>query len=49
MALLSEKDREAISEHFEKLTMDVPVTLTKAPGKSDTEEILKELAVLRQG
>lgn len=46
MALLSENDREAISEHFEKLTRDVPVTLTKAPGKSDTEEILKELAGL---
>ncbi len=46
MALLSQSDREAITEHFEKLTMDVPVTLTKAPGKSDTEEILNELAGL---
>lgn len=46
MALLSESDREAIKEHFEKITRDVPVTLTRAPGKCDTEDILNELADL---
>lgn len=46
MALLSDSDREAIKGHFEKMTMDVPVTLTRAPGDSDTEEILNELAEL---
>ena len=46
MALLSDSDREAIKGHFEKITMDVPVTLTRAPGDSDTEEILKELTEL---
>ncbi len=46
MALLSDSDREAIKGHFEKITMDVPVILTRAPGDSDTEEILKELTEL---
>jgi len=46
MALLTESDREAIRGHFEKITGDVPVTLTRAPGESDTEAILSELAEL---
>ncbi len=46
MALLSDSDREAIKGHFEKITTDVPVTLTRAPGDSDTEDILNELAAL---
>jgi len=46
MALLSDSDREAIRGHFGKITDDVRVTLTKSPGKNDTEEILTELAEL---
>ncbi len=46
MALLSENDRNAIKGHFEKMTREVPVSLAKAPGKCDTEEILKELSEL---
>jgi len=46
MALLSDSDREAIKGHFKKITRDVPVTLTRAKGHSDTEEILNELAEL---
>lgn len=46
MALLSDGDRDAIRGHFQKITREVPVTLTKSPGDSDTQEILKELAEL---
>ncbi|OPX31841.1 MAG: hypothetical protein B1H09_01900 [Gemmatimonadaceae bacterium 4484_173] len=43
MPLLSEEDRKAIRGHFDLMTKDVKVTLTKAPGKCDTETILSEL------
>lgn len=46
MALLSENDRNAIKGHFQKMTREVPVSLAKAPGNCDTEEILKELSEL---
>ncbi len=48
MALLSQTDREAVKEHFDKLLKTVPVQLRKAQGASDTEEILKELAELSE-
>jgi glutaredoxin-like protein len=46
MPLLSESDREAIRGHFNGLENSVTVSLLKAPGKCDTEEILKELSEL---
>lgn len=46
MALLAEKDKEAIKGHFELMTNDVPITLTRAPGESETETILNELCEL---
>jgi len=48
MALLAEKDREAIRGHFGLMTNNVTVTLTKAPGENDTEAILKELGELTE-
>jgi glutaredoxin-like protein len=48
MALLAENDREAIRGHFDRMTADVTVTLTKAPGVNDTENILKELCELTE-
>ena len=48
MALLSQTDREAVKEHFDKLVKNVPIELKKAPGASDTEEILKELGELSE-
>lgn len=46
MALLSQSDKEAVKGHFDTLVKAVPIELTKAPGASDTEEILKELGEL---
>lgn len=46
MPLLSDEDREAIRGHFNLMTEDVTVTLTKAPGESETETILSELSEL---
>ena len=46
MPLLSEEDRTAIKGHFELMTNDVTVTLTKAPGECETETILSELSEL---
>lgn len=46
MPLLSDEDREAIRGHFNLMTRDVTVTLTKAPGESETEAILSELSEL---
>lgn len=46
MPLLSDEDREAIKGHFDLMTEDVTVTLTKAPGECETESILTELCEL---
>lgn len=46
MPLLSDEDREAIRGHFDLMTEDVTVTLTKAPGTCETETILNELSEL---
>ena len=46
MPLLSDEDREAIRGHFDLMTEDVTVTLTKAPGECETEAILSELSEL---
>lgn len=46
MPLLSDEDRKAIRGHFDLMTRDVTVTLTKAPGESETEAILNELSEL---
>ena len=46
MPLLSDEDREAIRGHFDLMTKDVAVTLTKAPGECETETILTELSEL---
>lgn len=46
MPLLTDSDRKAIKGHFEKLEKDVEVTLRKAPGHCDTEDILVELSEL---
>ncbi|MCD4706886.1 MAG: thioredoxin family protein [Candidatus Sabulitectum sp.] len=43
MPLLSDEDKKAIRGHFNLITENVTVTLTKAPGKSETETILNEL------
>ncbi|MCK5131343.1 MAG: thioredoxin family protein [Candidatus Sabulitectum sp.] len=46
MPLLSDKDRESIRGHFDLMTEDVTVTLTKAPGECETETMLTELSEL---
>ncbi|MCK5842089.1 MAG: thioredoxin family protein [Candidatus Sabulitectum sp.] len=46
MPLLSDEDKEAIKGHFALMTEDVTVTLTRAPGKCETESILTELCEL---
>ncbi len=46
MPLLSDEDKTAIKGHFDLMTEDVTVTLTKAPGQCETEAILSELSEL---
>ncbi len=46
MPLLSDEDKTAIKGHFDLMTEDVTVTLTKAPGECETETILNELSEL---
>jgi glutaredoxin-like protein len=46
MPLLSEEDKKAIKGHFDLMTNDVTVTLTRASGSCDTETILTELSKL---